>query len=367
MDEQEARAIFARMSGAGVPPSRVSVEAARTSGRRKLRRRRAALSGTPAVAVAVVALLAGGILPGFHAREPHQSTPPAAGSPPPPTRAFDPLVPYATLGWLPDGGKVLDGTTDRHFQFLDAGTTSAADWLLSVFSEGRCNLTAEQILQRLRQGMKPSLKCTVGPGSAQILTVKAQAPSVHGRLAFSTGHGLVWEYTRGSWATLQDSERRPSLTRIVRVAAGVTFGRPQPALEYPFQLTGLPAAWQISGVHFEPDQGIMRGRSISLGPPRDFEGVTFDATLATPRSYCSFFPGGQSQRRTINGIAVIVTRTPGRRHVPVTYQVCAAHARGLDVLLSTYGPQRPRAVSIFTHNLRILGSDPARWTTRPLG
>jgi hypothetical protein len=364
MDEQEARAIFARMSGADVPPSRVSVEAARTSGRRKLRRRRAALSGTPAVAVAVVALLAGGILPGFHAHQPHQSAPPA-GSPPPPTRAFDPLVPYATLGWLPAGENVLEGTTDRHSQFLEAGPKGAVSWLLSVFSEGRCNLTAGQVLQRLHQGMEPSLSCSTGPGAAQTLTVKGQAPPVHGRPAFRIGRGLVWEYTRGSWATLQGSDRRPGLAVMDRIAAGTAFGRPQPALEYPFQLTGLPAAWRITGVGFEADHGIMRGRSVSLTAP-GAPPVVLDAPPATPSSYCVFSPGGQSQRRTINGIAVIVTLTPGHGHVPAAYNVCAAHARGLFVSLSTYGSKRPRAVSIFTHNLRILGSDPARWTTQPL-
>jgi len=366
MDEQEARAILARIYAADIPPPRISVEAARTSGRRKLRRRRAALSGTPAVAVAVVALLAGGILPGFHVHQPHQSTPQAAGSPPLPTRAFDPLVPYATLGWLPAGQNVLEGTTDRHFQFLEAGSGSALNWLLSVFSQDRCNLTAEQVLQRLHQGLKPSLKCAVaGPGVAQTLTVKAQAPSVHGRPAFTVGRGLVWEYTRGSWATLQGSARRPSPALMARIAAGVAFARPQPAPEYPYQLTGLPAAWQVNGVNFVADHGIMRGRTISVGVPGDAQQASVDVQLARPGTSCSFFPG-QSQRRTINGFAVITTRTPGHGRDPVGYQVCAAHARGLFVSISTYGSQRPRAVRIFTRNLRILGSDPARWTTRPL-
>jgi len=58
---------------------------------------------------------------------------------------------------------------------------------------------------------------------------------------------------------------------------------------------------------------------------------------------------------------------PGRLHTSRRIYVTAAHARGLDVVLSTYGSVRPRAVSIFAHNLKILGPDPARWTTRPLG
>jgi hypothetical protein len=215
--------------------------------------------------------------------------------------------------------------------------------------------------------MKPLLKCTVaGGGVAQTLTVKAQAPPVHGRLAFSVGRGLVWEYTRGSWATLQGSARRPGPARMARIAAGVAFDRPQPALEYPFQLTGLPAAWQVSGVTFVADHGIMRGRTVGVGVPGGAKQASVGVQLARPGTSCSFFPG-ESQRRTINGIAVIATRTPGHGRDPVSYMVCAAHARGLFVSISTYGPQRPRAVGIFTRNLRILGSDPARWTARPLG
>jgi len=109
----------------------------------------------------------------------------------------------------------------------------------------------------------------------------------------------------------------------------------------------------------------MRGRTISVGVPGDAQQASVDVQLARPGTSCSFFPG-QSQRRTINGFAVITTRTPGHGRDPVGYQVCAAHARGLFVSISTYGSQRPRAVRIFTRNLRILGSDPARWTTRPL-
>jgi hypothetical protein len=37
------------------------------------------------------------------------------------------------------------------------------------------------------------------------------------------------------------------------------------------------------------------------------------------------------------------------------------------VFVSNYGTQRPGAVSIFSHHLRLLGRDPAGWTTDLLG
>ena len=62
MDEPQVRAIFERLSGTDAPASRVDVGLARLSGRRRLRLRRAVLSGTPAVAVAVLALSASGLV-----------------------------------------------------------------------------------------------------------------------------------------------------------------------------------------------------------------------------------------------------------------------------------------------------------------
>jgi len=138
---------------------------------------------------------------------------------------------------------------------------------------------------------------------------------------------------------------------------------------FPFQLTGLPAAWRVDSVAFVSDAGALRGRQLVLagaGPPRISQPMV-DVSLAGPGSSCYFYPGGQSQHRTINGITAVVTRISGAPGVPAAFQVCAAHARGLSVFISTYGNERPRAVSIFRDHLRILGPDPSRWTAQPLG
>ena len=113
-----------------------------------------------------------------------------------------------------------------------------------------------------------------------------------------------------------------------------------------------------------PDRGVMRGDQLNLAGTgvRGIPQPMVDVSLAGPGSSCHFYPGGQSQHRTINGIKVVVTRLD-----PATFQVCAAHAHGLSVFISTYGSEHPRAVSIFRDHLRILGPDPSRWTAQPLG
>ncbi|HEV2376095.1 MAG TPA: hypothetical protein VGS19_28490, partial [Streptosporangiaceae bacterium] len=72
-------------------------------------------------------------------------------------------------------------------------------------------------------------------------------------------------------------------------------------------------------------------------------------------------PDGRARRRVINGWHVDVETSP------VGSQVCTANADGLSVYLSTGPRATPSAVGVFAHHLRLLGPDPAHWTTRPTG
>jgi hypothetical protein len=375
MDEPQVRAIFERLSGTDAPASRVDVGLARLRGRRRLRLRRAVLSGTPAVAVAVLALSASGlvsVLPhGTHG--PHRNGHPATSTPPPATRSFSPLIPYAEFGWLPPGVSLLTGNTGRFSQYTVAGPNAhRATWTLAVIAEGRCNHSSGQILRQLRRGGHPTLGCVTSPGHAGYRWApQRQAPSVNGHLAFWIDHQIAWEYTRDSWAVVGESGRHVPLHPglIEKVAAGVLFGAPQPALMFPVQLTGLPAGWRVGSVSFVSDAGALRGRQLVLAGARASRTSQpmVDVSLAGPGSSCYFYPGGQSQHRTINGITAVVTRISAAPGIPATFQVCAAHAHGLSVFISTYGSEHPRAVSIFRDHLRILGPDPSRWTAQPLG
>ena len=366
MDEPQVRALFGLLSDAEMPHSRVNIGLARANGRRKRRRRRAVRSGTPVIAVAVVALFAGGVLPGLPPgpHGPHRSSRPADGPAPAAARSFNPLVPYADFGLLPPGDSLYFGNTGPISQYLAArGPSGSVAWTLGVYSKGRCNLSSDQALRQLRRGVRTVLRCPVNPSGQANFALKRQGPSVNGHLAFLSGRSLAWEYARGSWAVVTEKSRTAHLDLMSHVAAGVSFGHGQP-LKFPIQLTGLPAAWRVGIVHFAPDGLVLRGRSVGLIGPKGFGHMiaNLDVTMAGPRSSCYFYPNGQSTRRTINGIKVVVNHLGHQ-----TVQVCAAHAHGLFVFVSTYGAQRPGAVSIFSHHLRLLGRDPAGWTTDLLG
>ena len=371
MDEPQVRAIFERLSGTDAPASRVDVGLARLRGRRRLRLRRAVLSGTPAVAVAVLALSASGLV-NVMPHGPDRSHP-ATSPPPPATASFSPLIPYAEFGWLPRGVSPLTGTTGRFSQYFTAGPkANRTTWTLAVIAAGRCHPSSGQILRQLRRGGHPVLRCATEPGHAGYeWTPQRQAPSVNGHLAFWIDHQIAWEYARDSWAVVgQSGMHVPMHPRLIeKVAAGALFGAPQPALMFPVQLTGLPAGWRVGSVSFVSDAGALRGRQLVLagaGAARTSQPMV-DVSLAGPGSSCYFYPGGQSQHRTINGITAVVTRISAAPGIPATFQVCAAHAHGLSVFISTYGSEHPRAVSIFRDHLRILGPDPSRWTVQPLG
>jgi len=64
---------------------------------------------------------------------------------------------------------------------------------------------------------------------------------------------------------------------------------------------------------------------------------------------------------------VVVTRLSAAGGDAAPFQVCAAHAHGLSLLISPYRGQRPGAVSIFRDHQLILGPDPSRSTASPLG
>ena len=74
-----------------------------------------------------------------------------------------------------------------------------------------------------------------------------------------------------------------------------------------------------------------------------------------------------SRHRTINGYRVIVSNFTARQGSPAAQELCA-DADGLNIYLWTgRGTGVPAAAEIFAHYFRLLGTNPANWTTRPLG
>jgi hypothetical protein len=76
---------------------------------------------------------------------------------------------------------------------------------------------------------------------------------------------------------------------------------------------------------------------------------------------CQLQPASAVRHQIINGYRVVTTTT-GQGS-----QICATNADGLRVYVFTGAGVTPDAIAIFAHHLRLLGTNPARWTIRPIG
>jgi len=92
---------------------------------------------------------------------------------------------------------------------------------------------------------------------------------------------------------------------------------------------------------------------------------------ATPhKGYCYRYPkrknfSDKSVVETINGYRVVLTNLIRGR---LRQDLCAAHADGLSLYISQFGTHPPIGLaSLFRDHLRLLGADPADWTSKPIG
>jgi len=374
-----------RLSTTEQPPSRVDIGLARQRGGTLLRRRRWTLAGAPLLAAgAVVALVLGiGAITGGGGgpRIPPVPSAPALRHP------FNPLAPYAAFGWLPKGvprNVNSTGSTLAQLQ-LAVGSPARGQFSLTAWTRGACNLDAAQVRAGLRRHYHPMLNCedaVIGWGA----NLSRPAPAVGGHPAFwFYGHMLAWEYARHAWATLYVSRHGtpiPAAT-IVKVAAHVRFAATaKPAVKFPFQLTGLPASWRVlsvAGWRATAD-GLLAGANYlgmttSVGrADGPVSGMIGQIVITPGKSNCPFFRGSanRSRRVVLGGVTAIVTHFTGSGVRP--YQgLCIQETNGLYVHFLEF-PEPGRAgfvfggvTGVFLHHLHLLGGDPARWTTRPIG
>ena len=374
-----------RLSATEQPPSRVDIGLARQRGGTLLRRRRWTLAGAPLLAAgAVVALVLGiGAITGGGGgpRIPPVPSAPALRHP------FNPLAPYAAFGWLPKGvprNVNSTGSTLAQLQ-LAVGSPARGQFSLTAWTRGACNLDAAQVRAGLRRHYHPMLNCedaVIGWGA----NLSRPAPAVGGHPAFwFYGHMLAWEYARHAWATLYVSRHGtpiPAAT-IVKVAAHVRFAATtKPAVKFPFQLTGLPASWRVlsvAGWRATAD-GLLAGANYlgmttSVGrADGPVSGMIGQIVITPGKSNCPFFRGSanRSRRVVLGGVTAIVTHFTGSGVRP--YQgLCIPETNGLYVHFLEF-PEPGNAgfafggvTGVFTHHLRLLGPDPANWTTRPIG
>jgi hypothetical protein len=378
MIESQIRALFAEIAGREPAPSRVDIQLARRRGRARLRWRRACVAGTSVLAAAAVVALAVGVGPVRLGSGPAPAGPAAP-------RQFNPLVPYLSFGWLPAGIRLVAGDTRPEVVALVAGRKlyALSNWGLSVYAAGQCHLT----------GPAGELKCSTPALGGLTARITGRAPAVRGHRAFWAGPYLVWQYARGGWAglmlptanaspKLSAAKREAYKREAVKIAHHVRYGAATPPLVFPAQLTGLPSRWRVGSVYYLPGAGVLRASRFALttGIPdlgadggMEFQtNLPYFTNFGPATSHSNFC--GQPANEIINGYRVVVTHRDGGTAVgggsalPPSQGLCAANADGLALNIDQQGAHPPiRVASLFRDHLRLLGANPANWTTKPIG
>lgn len=368
MTEPQVRALFNEIADGGADTSGVDTQLALRRGRKRLRWRRAGLAGAPVLAAAATAAVALAVAAG----PVRPAAGPAATGPAAP-RQFNPLVPGVAFGWLPSGQSFAAGNVAAAWSLIGAGPQGDPEWSLTAYARGQCRLT----------GAGSGLSC---PGAK--LHISGRAPDVAGHRAFWTGSapGLVWQYARGGWvqmviptASLSDALHGKDhlAAKALKIARHVRYGVTT-RLVFPARFSGLPSQWRVHDVsYYVPDSGLLRGDEYMLttGSSR-FHPRVGDLGVWTDAPYVMVHPAPRdgtctpqdpgSTRETINGYRVVLRHS----HIgglPVQ-DLCGAHADGLWFDIQVFGAHPSiDVVTLFKHHMRLLGTDPAKWTTDPVG
>ncbi len=383
MDENKARSLLEQAAGAPAPSSSVDIAKARRIGRRRLRLRR---FGAPAASVSAVAivigLIASGAVPlGAGSHVGGRPAPVASGGAAH-TRALNPLVPYATFGWLPvgyavsaepmHGYSIITPTVEQ----LTASDSSGRSISFEVFPIGQCHLTGPRTgaISHLSVLSCGGLPTPVGLRERVTGTI----PGVAGGRAYwwtikaGQYHSLALR-TAKAWVVIDPAV--VSLATEIRVATHVRFGSGRP-LAFPFRLTGLPSRWRV-GLSYPWTVGDrLMGSGLWLGPGSSHNQVQVSTAPANTRGFCGKDSGQERsgwQRVTVGGLRGILLTVYGAGHFQT---LCFEDAGGLAVSVTVNRPfsGQPLAaarnnggvIDIFLHHLHLLGPDPAHWTTHPI-
>ena len=387
MDETQLATILRGLADTEAPPAPDDTGLAIRKGRR-IRRWRLAIAGGSTLAITAVAAVLATTLAAPGARPvPVPGTgghgTPTSAAPTPersgaalqtPPHAFDPLVPYASFGWLPPGytaawaGSVPGTTADS--TDLTAGDGNGTFIQLWVTAPGACT------------DSRSVLNCNYGNnGSSGPTPLTDHAPAVAGRKAYWVrGCRLAWQYAPDAWAILASSchtaftppqNIRPEL---MKVAAGVRYG-PTTPLIFPFWISAKPSGWQVSGSYLMEPPGAPEAKSLLYGPAADPSAVEIDVTPAVGSGGCAFeFVPGQSRYVTVAGTRATLRTISGQGW----QQLCAGDVNGFMILVSlditAQGPGQaavPGEAALggalgIARAIHILGAAPSGWTTNPL-
>ena len=136
-----------------------------------------------------------------------------------------------------------------------------------------------------------------------------------------------------------------------------------PPIAFPVQLAGALAGWRLhvadGSVPFMPYRGVLRANQWYLSRGNAEAMISVYVDPAPGNGHCP------APNRTVGGDRVNVGGYLAARGNPPGQQLCA-HADGLSVDIVINGWAVPNVVAVFGRDTRLLGPDPADWTTRPL-
>jgi hypothetical protein len=387
LDEHAVRTLLHEAARTPEPPSAVDVDAARRRGGRQLRARRAALPVLAVAALAAALTVPGGLL----SRHPERTVAsPAVDAP----WQFNPLVPYASFGWLPPGYSQNNADID-----VNQGVSSATDFVSREAvapAAGRLLYLQVNARDMCAINTAADLQANVhARGSVQALcidaafTVTGVAPDINGQPAFWTDHGsgIAWEYAPDAWAELSlsgiaaDGGKPLPPTAATRallqeVAARVAYGEKTP-LTFAFRLSGeLPAGWKAWRAGFDVSGGRMFGTGITVGPSVDTSALNISASTVTGPAACD---SGASQPTYVDRLGVswayIVNSQPGDTQQRLCATAPVGGLTGVNITMDINDPasntplpgsrQLGGALGVLGR-LLLLGPDPAAWITNPV-
>jgi hypothetical protein len=374
MLENDLRAMFEWQASSDQPPAQVSFPVAHRRAQLHRRWRRATTIGAPivAAAAAVAIGLTASLVSGAAGTRP-APTGPSSVAP----QRFNPLVPYAAATWYPYR---ISGVTGYSYPnalrliplpFRPAqkpGAGPSAWTSIVVYAANQC----VQATSRLRCG-------ATGNQTSGVLTLSRRAPDVGRHAAYwvSSPTGdltpdippgvtmVAFHYARLGWAMVESTGTSAD---VIRIAANMRFGQTAP-LRFPIRLTGLPPAWREVQSLTYLDNGPQVYWFLRLGrhpwpigpvPPRALYMII---NLGHGPKWCEI---KIYHLIVINGYRVCLSWAPASRYSPASEVLAVPFADGLNARILVTGPDAPLSPAEVFARMRLLGPDPAHWTTTPI-
>jgi hypothetical protein len=256
---------------------------------------------------------------------------------------------------------------------MSLGNTSVAS--LALYAAGACHLTGHT-LNCSPSGNRYPLGRNIAQGDRHPAYWAAPQQPRSPLPGTSPGQ-LAWQYAVGGWAVLDyaASGHASAIDDAVKIADHVQFGyRGEPAIRFPVQLTDVPANWQVNcvatsllgHVMYAASDVVTAGRvtGSSCGDNNPLNAPHFDAGQGAKNQCRGFiYAGAHFKPELINGYQVVLITD--NKSWP-NHQLCADNAAGTFVWIAIGAHPTLSPASIFAHHLRLLGSNPAKWTTKPI-